>query len=67
MSVSLQTRQINRCTYFVDNRTKRLYYVLGFKRNRTVVILENCKSLIETEIRLDRFNDKFSEGVRIIK
>ena len=52
--------------YFVDNRTLRLYCILGFKRNRTVVIYENCNSGKEFEVRVDCFNDKFSEGVRMI-
>lgn len=52
--------------YFVDNKTLRLYCVLGFKRNRTVVIYENCRTGTEFEMRVDNFNDRFSEGVRMI-
>jgi len=69
MSVSLSTppsNKITKGTYFVDNKTLRLYCVLGLKRNRTVLIIENCRTLKETDIRIVDFDEHFKEGVRII-
>ena len=58
--------RITKGMYFVDNRTLRLYCVLGFRSNRTKMIFENCRTGKEFEIRVDCFNDRFSEGVKIV-
>src|SRR5262245_59086283 len=52
-TLTVQRARIVKGQYCVDNKTLRLYCVLGFKRNRTVVIYENCRTGTEFEMRVD--------------